>query len=81
MNKQDMMVKIAAIVSALDETGGSPESMLYIFCNMNIHEYNTIRDILVQGGLVTVKGNFVTLTAKGQDTAKELNKVLTARKS
>ena len=73
MNKMDCLTRIAAIVTALDETNGSPESMLYIFCNMDMHAYETIRDILIKANLVTIKGHYVTLTEEGKKTAQKLN--------
>ena len=76
MDKNTLVTRIAAIVTTLAEINGSPESMLYIFCNMNMSEYETIRDILRNAGLVKIAGNYVTLTDKGKRTANELNTVI-----
>ena len=73
MTKNLLLTRIAAIVTTLDETNGSPESMLYIFCEMNMNDYEMIRDILVKAGYVTIKGNYVTLTLEGKETAIKLN--------
>lgn len=75
MTKHQVMTKIAAILMTLEETDGSSESisMLYIFCDMNMDNYQIIRDILVRGGFVTIKENYVTLTELGKKTAKKLN--------
>ncbi len=76
MTRDDVMARVAAIVTTLDETNGSPESMLYIFCEMNMSDYEMIRDILVRAKFVTIKGNFVTLTELGKETARKLNAVI-----
>lgn len=76
MSKDVVLTRVAAIVTTLDEMDGSPESMLYIFCEMNMDDYQMIRDILVKAGFVTINGNYVTLTASGKETAKKLNVAL-----
>ena len=76
MTKDVLLTRIAAIVTTLEETNGSPESMLYIFCEMNIQDYELIRDVLVKAGYVTIKGNYVTLTEAGKETAAKLNAVI-----
>ena len=76
MNKDQILTRIAAIVSTLNETNGSPESMLYIFCEMNMDDWQTIRDILTRGRLVTIKGHFVMLTETGKETARKLDAVI-----
>lgn len=76
MTKDLIMTRVAAIVSTLNETNGSPESMLYIFCEMNMDDYQTIKQILVSAGFVSVKSNYITLTAKGKEIAIKLDSVL-----
>ena len=80
MTKEMLLTRIAAIVSTLNETDGSPESMLYIFCEMDMHAYETIRDVLVRAGYVTIKGNYVTLTTLGKETAVKLDAAIAAKK-
>jgi hypothetical protein len=76
MNKNEILSRVAAIITTLDETNGSPESMLYIFFDMNMDLWTKVRCILVETDLVQIKGNFVTLTANGRATAQRLNKVI-----
>jgi len=76
MAKDEMLVKIAAILTTLDETNGSPESMLYIFFDMNMDSYSKVRDILISAGLIRIKSHYVTLTNSGKVTAQKLNKVI-----
>ena len=71
-----MIAKIAAIIATLDETNGSPESMLYIFFDMNMDVWTKVKTILIDADMITIKGNYVTLTAKGKETAKLLNEKL-----
>lgn len=76
MTKNDVLTRVAAIVTTLEETNGSPESMLYIFCEMNMQDYELIRDVLVKAKLVTIKGHYVTLTEEGKKTAQKLNEAI-----
>jgi len=71
-----VIAKIAAIIATLDETNGSPESMLYIFFDMNMDVWTKVKTILIDADMITIKGNYVTLTAKGKETAKLLNEKL-----
>lgn len=73
MTKDMMLARIAAILSTLNETDGSPESMLYIFCEMKMDEYQMIRDVLTRAKFVTIKGNYVRLTEAGKETARKVN--------
>ena len=70
------MIKIASVIATLQETNGSPESMLYIFFDMNIHSWTAVRDTLRTNGLIKISGNFVTLTEKGEALATRLNKAI-----
>ena len=77
MNKNEILTRVAAIVTTLQETKGSPESMLYIFCEMNLADWHLIKDILIKSGLMKCEGFYCSLTAKGEKTATELNAVIT----
>lgn len=76
LTKNELLIKVAAIVTTLDEIGGSPEFMLYIFCDMDMDKWIKLRYILVETGLVQIKSNYVTLTDSGKVTASKLNKAL-----
>ena len=71
-----MLAKIAAVIATLDETNGSPESMLYIFFSMDMDLWTKVRTILIESNLITVKGNYVTLTPAGKVTAQKLNQAI-----
>jgi predicted transcriptional regulator len=77
MTKDVMLTRIAAIVSSIED--GTPESMLYIFCDMNMDDWQMIRDVLVKAGFVTIKGHYVTLTASGRETARKLNEAIASK--
>lgn len=77
LTKNQLMARIAAIVATLADTNGSPESMLYIFFDMNMDLWLKVRTILLEGGMIQIKGNYVTLTQSGLETAKRLNQVMT----
>lgn len=76
MSKNEFTARVAAIIATLQETNGSPESMLYIFLDMNMDLWTKVKTILIEADLISVKGNFVTLTANGQLTASKLNKLV-----
>lgn len=76
MNKNGVLTRVAAIVTALEETGGTPESMLYIFCEMDMEDWHMIKDILIKSGLMKCSGFYCSLTEQGIKTAKELNSVI-----
>ena len=73
------LARVAAILATLEETNGSPESILYIFCDSNLEEWHFIRGILLEAKLIEINAHYVTLTAKGQETAQKLN-AATAKK-
>ena len=71
-----MIAKIASILSTLNETNGSPESMLYIFFDMDMDLWSRVRAVLIESELITIKGNYVTLTEKGRETAIKIDKAV-----
>ena len=73
MTKDVLLTRVAAIISALGETGGSPESMLYIFCEMDMQAWELVRDILLRSRNIEIKGHYVTLTPFGRETAKAID--------
>ena len=76
MDKNEFLVKVAAIITTLLETGGSPESMLYIFCDMDMDNWTKMSYILTTADLVTIKGNYVTLTENGRKAAEKINQAI-----
>lgn len=71
-----MLAKIAAVIATLDETNGSPESMLYIFFDMNMDVWTKVRTILIESKLITICNHYVSLTDSGRETARKLNKTI-----
>ena len=76
MDIKSVYVKIAAILTTLFETGGSPESILYLGIGADINEWGLLRDVMHKGGLIEVKAHYVTLTSLGSSKAIELNKLV-----
>jgi predicted transcriptional regulator len=79
MTQNETIMKIAAILTALEDTGGSPESMLYIFCDMDIHYWTSLKALMLSGKLINISANFVTLTDKGKRTAQDINALIAKR--
>lgn len=75
-----MIAKIAAVLSALKETNGSPESMLYIFFDMNMDVWTRVREVLISENLISIKGNYVTLTAYGLKKATQIDEAVAKAK-
>ena len=72
MTRQDLNVRIAAIVTTLAETDGGPESILYLGLGMDMDLWQRLRQMLVQAGIITVASYYVRLTPKGQTLASQL---------
>lgn len=81
MVKNELLKYIAAIVTTLEETGGSPESILYIGTGMDFSKWNDLRIIMIGSDLIAISGNYVTLTERGRILAIECNKLLAEQKS
>jgi hypothetical protein len=75
MDKQMLLKKTAAIIATLGETGGSPESMLYIFLDMDMDLWTIVRNILVESKMIQIRSYYVTLTAEGKRIADKLNEM------
>lgn len=73
MTNNELTARVAAIVATLDELGGTPESNLYIFFDMNMDDWQLARRMLLGAGLVTILGHWVELTAKGRALAARIN--------
>jgi hypothetical protein len=63
---KDMVNYIAAILCALLSTDGTPESNLYLLCDMDMQDFMVIKGMMLGADLITIKGHWVTLTANGR---------------
>jgi len=68
--------RIAAVLVTLEETGGGPESSLYLALGGDIHEWYEVKTLLLASGLVTIRAHWVTLTAKGRTQAQEVKRII-----
>lgn len=73
MTRNELLVRIAATLTTLNETGGSPESMIYLAFGANLDEWVTLKTILLESKMISVRGNYVTLTELGKKTAEEID--------
>ena len=76
MDKNMLMARVAAILTTLDEVGGTPESNLYLLCGTNMDDYQVLRRILIDAKWVKISNNYVTLTETGKTTAQRINKAI-----
>lgn len=83
MSKKQMMAYIAAILGTLCESGGAPESTLYIAVGMDMESWGVIRSVLLTMNWVTISSaHWVELTPEGRATGEKCNQVLAeARRS
>lgn len=69
--KQLIYVTLGTLAETND---GTPESMLYIgVCGSDIHKWEQLKGILLMMELITISGNFVTLTSKGKELGDKIN--------
>lgn len=82
MDRSTLIARLAAILTTLAEPDvqGTPESMLYILCDMNITDYQTLRSIMVGEGWISVKGNYVTITDAGREKAAQIEAAMHSAK-
>lgn len=73
MTQKDAMLFIASFLETLRETKGSPESTFYIFLGCDMRKWEALKGIMLKASLVNIRGNFVTLTVKGQEVAEQLH--------
>ena len=77
MTKNECIKYIAAIISTLSEfPKGTQESNIYLMFNCNIKDYETIKNVLLKDGLISINNNWITLTNKGLELGKEINVLL-----
>lgn len=68
---------IAAILTTIAETGTAIESYCYLAVGSDIHKWNTLKHVMLESGMVTIKSNVVSLTPKGKELADKCNTLLT----
>lgn len=79
MTRERILTSVAAILTTLLETDGSPESMIYIGLGMDLSAWQQIKGILLSSELITCHGYYVELTEAGRETAEQCNAVLAQR--
>ncbi len=82
MNRNDLLARIAALVSALNEEPGgmAPASSLYLALGMDMQSYSLVSDLASQAGLVKKTSQTLTITPKGREMARKVG-ALMARKN
>jgi hypothetical protein len=74
MTKREVLSLVAAIICTLAETNGAPESTLYMFVNMDMDKWTTLKTIMIEAKLITISGHYVRLTEQGRSTADKINR-------
>ena len=68
----NVTTKLAAILTTLAETGGAPESIIYLGVNSNLDEWARLKYVLMDNGLCSIVFDYMTLTDKGLKLAKQI---------
>lgn len=81
MTREQILTRVAAVLTTLLETDGGPESSVYLALGANLSDWMGLKGLMLQSDLIRVdRSNWVTLTEKGRQTAEECNAVLAGAK-
>lgn len=72
MDRNNLNMYLCAILTTLAEVDFAPESALYLGIGADFGTWQTLRSILLAGGLATVEGHAVTITPKGRAVADKV---------
>lgn len=78
MNSQQLSIRVAAVLTTLLETGGSPESMIYLSFGSDIEGFNIVNGFLLENKFIESRNHYITLTPKGKTLAQKINERLKA---
>jgi hypothetical protein len=59
LRAEELKVQATAVLAQLAESGGTPESHIYIHRGMNLRDSESVRDVLKDCGFVRVSRKFV----------------------
>jgi len=78
MDKNELKASVYAILGTLVEVGGSsPASHLYLCVGGDMQNWELVRGVLLNAGLVTIApSHLVSLTARGQELGEAINKAM-----
>lgn len=79
LTKNQINARLAAILTTLAETGGGPESSIYLALGMDMGLWSMLKGFLLQNGLMTCEGHWCELTGKGASLAEQCNAALAQR--
>lgn len=76
MTRNEMNIGLAAILTTLAETSEARIGILYAALmagGRTLDDFLQLQMVLVSGGLVTVDGTLMTITAAGREMADKIN--------
>lgn len=79
MSATVLVRNLAAVLSALKGTGGSPESTLYTALGSNLDEWGTVKRAGISLGWIDCRNHYVTLTTAGREKADEIDALLASK--
>lgn len=75
MDKKELLLRVAAILTTLNESDWSPETMLYLGTGSNLDEWMQVKFLLVSSGMVTAQHDTLAITDKGRELANRINAI------
>lgn len=73
MTRNEINVKLAAIITTVAEVGGmSPRTPIYLAMGMDIDAYTLIESLLTRAGLAVATNETLTLTEAGKAMAAKI---------
>lgn len=77
MTNNEIITYLAAILTTLAESDGTPESTLYLAVGMDMTKWETVKAILTGESWISIApSHWVTITDSGRVMADKINAVL-----
>jgi hypothetical protein len=70
---KQVMIGTAALLTTLTETGGGPESSLYLAIGSDIEVSNAVTSICARKGWITNRAHWLEITSAGREIANQIN--------
>jgi hypothetical protein len=76
VERNELNVLLAAVLTTLADVDSAPETTLYLGLGCDMEKWSMIKMVILGGGLATCEGNLVKLTAKGAEMAGVINAIM-----
>ena len=76
MNDATKKIVMAVLSTLAESESGIPESMIYLAVGADLATCNTVCGAMQHASLITIRGNYVELTAEGRKLGDKINNAL-----